>query len=94
MPSKGGHGESVLCTSPAITIRTVESQCDLFLELEYNSSASKDLASVVYFPLGRVEQTEVKELFYANRSFYEMVFSIETVFDSLLVKKCLHTYLV
>ena len=65
---------------------------DAFQELESNASTSKALATAASLPLGRVERAEVSKLYYANRPFYELMCSVESVFDQLLSEENVYLF--
>ena len=66
-------------------IREVHS--DVYRLIESNASTSRERYSLAVLPLGRVERAELVDLFYVKRPFFEMMCSVEAVFDQFLGKE-------
>ena len=60
--------------------------------LEHNASITKEEAETAGLPIGKVDRLEAVSLYYANKEFYEVMQTIESVFDSLLTEKNIATF--
>lgn len=92
-PRNQDHEETIYYVS-GFAIRTVHNRskdrkevAHLLKQLEQNASTTKEDAEAAGLPIGKVERMEAVSLYYTNNQFYEVMQTIESVFDSLLSEK-------
>ena len=69
-----------------------EKLAHIFKELHGRASIKKDTAVAASLPVERVVKTEQVELKYANLEFFQVVTTIESIFDSMLNEKNVYLY--
>ena len=64
----------------------------VFQLLESNALITRDAAVLAGLPTGRVERAEIESLCYASRSFYEVICTVESVYDQLLSEASVYLF--